>query len=523
MTTENTNSPHFDVVDSELPPGTRVGEYVIDALIGAGGFGCVYRAEHPLIGKKVAIKVLAKKLSVDPAMVSRFIAEARSVNQIQSQYIIDIFGFGQLDDGRQYYIMELLDGLPLDKYINEYSCVPLIKAISILRGIGRALDAAHRNGVAHRDLKPENVFLVEDDQRGYRPVLLDFGIAKLLGEKRTLHKTRTGAPIGTPFYMSPEQCRGRDVDHRTDIYAFGCMTYRMLTGRVPFDGEGYTDILFKQIQEEPRPPTEFNANLPSETDAVIAKMMAKDPNARYKTLADAVRALETAAYAGGTLPEIGGDEQTTGQQTPQLMTDLSSSPTLAAPELDFDPEGPLGSQTRGRSWWWPLLTVSALLLSLLAVWFFLIRDQFDANVLTAGEGADAAAHAVLAIRVDAAALGSEVVTVTISGTPQGTEVVWGPQGVVGIAPGNIQWVRGPAPRTLVFRKRGYVSVAKDIVFDIDKRIVVEMEALTSADAGMDVDRGYRGGRDRDKRGPRRGGTGRRQGRDSLEEPFLKSK
>ena len=167
-------------------------------------------------------------------MVSRFIAEARAVNQIRHRNIIDIFSFGQLDDGRQYYVMELLDGEPLDALIERDGRLPLAEAIPILRGIARALDAAHAKGIAHRDLKPENVFLGRDPTARVFPKLLDFGIAKLLApEDGPKHKTRTGTPIGTPYYMSPEQCRGRDVDHRTDIYSFGVLAYRMLTGVLP--------------------------------------------------------------------------------------------------------------------------------------------------------------------------------------------------------------------------------------------------------------------------------------------------
>src|SRR5262249_7285942 len=151
--------------------------------------------------------------------------------QIRNRHIIDIFSFGALEDGRQYYVMEYLDGEPLDALI-ERGRPSITDTLVILRGVAKALDAAHAKGVAHRDLKAENVFLGKDSDApgsGYFPKLLDFGIAKLMAPEDGLkHETRTGAPIGTPYYMSPEQCRGKDVDHRTDIYAFGVLSYLML-------------------------------------------------------------------------------------------------------------------------------------------------------------------------------------------------------------------------------------------------------------------------------------------------------
>src|SRR5688572_2966873 len=161
-------------IDADLTHGQQVGEYVVEGKLGQGAFGTVFKATHPLIGKVVAIKVLARKFSVDPEMVSRFIAEARAVNQIRHRHIIDIFSFGQLDDGRQYYVMEYLDGEPLDAVIAREGRLSLSAAIPILRGIGRALDAAHAKGIAHRDLKAENVFLGRDPDGAVFPKLLDF-------------------------------------------------------------------------------------------------------------------------------------------------------------------------------------------------------------------------------------------------------------------------------------------------------------------------------------------------------------
>jgi serine/threonine-protein kinase len=287
--------------EAELDAGMRIGEYEIEAKIGQGGFGTVYRAVHPVIGKVVAIKVLARKFSADPEMVSRFIAEARSVNQIRHRHIIDIFLFGKLDDGRNYYVMEYLDGEPLDARIDRDKRIALSDALPILRGIARALDAAHAKGVTHRDLKPENVFLVRDADSGeVWPKLLDFGIAKLMGsDDPQKHKTRTGIPIGTPFYMSPEQCRGKDVDHRTDYYAFGVVAYQLLTGEVPLDAEDYMTIMMRQLADEPAPPSTIVPEIPSGVDDAIAWLMKKNRDDRPSTLGAAMRAMEQAAEEAG--------------------------------------------------------------------------------------------------------------------------------------------------------------------------------------------------------------------------------
>ena len=287
--------------ETELDAGMRIGEYEIEAKIGQGGFGTVYRAVHPVIGKVVAIKVLARKFSADPEMVSRFIAEARSVNQIRHRHIIDIFLFGKLEDGRNYYVMEYLDGEPLDARIDRDKRIALADALPILRGIARALDAAHAKGVTHRDLKPENVFLVRDADSGeVWPKLLDFGIAKLMGsDDPQKHKTRTGIPIGTPFYMSPEQCRGKDVDHRTDYYAFGVVAYQMLTGEVPLDADDYMTIMMRQLADEPAPPSTIVPELPAGDRRRDRVADAEEPRRSAVESADARDARDRAGGGGG--------------------------------------------------------------------------------------------------------------------------------------------------------------------------------------------------------------------------------
>ncbi|MFT3772197.1 MAG: protein kinase [Minicystis sp.] len=293
--------------ETDLVPGQTVGEYQVEGKIGEGGFGAVYRAVHPLIGKTAAIKVLNKQYSSNPQMVSRFIAEARAVNQIRNRNIIDIFSFGGLPDGRQYYVMELLDGSPLDAYLRKKGRLGVEEALPILRGIARAIDAAHANGIAHRDLKPENVFLVIEDDGTVFPKLLDFGIAKLLGDSTASgHKTRTGAPLGTPYYMSPEQCRGRNVDHRTDLYSFGVLLFVTLTGKLPFEGEDVMDVLIKHTSVPAPKPSAVCPDLPAALDAPVLAFLEKDPALRPASLSAGLDALAQAAADAGLHVQLSG-------------------------------------------------------------------------------------------------------------------------------------------------------------------------------------------------------------------------
>jgi eukaryotic-like serine/threonine-protein kinase len=264
----------------DLPAGFVVGEYRLDAVVGRGGMGVVYSATQPVIEKRVAIKILNSQYSADPALVRRFTDEARAVNRIRHPNIIDIFSFGQLGDGRHYFVMEYLEGATLGSRL-EKGTLSLEEAPVFLAQICDALDAAHSEGIVHRDLKPENIWIVTP-RRG-RPFvkLLDFGIAKLAAVADQ-SSTQTGAVMGTPHYMSPEQCHGRAVDHRTDIYAMGVILYRFYAGRLPFEGETFMEVLTKQVTLKPDPPSQY-ASMPPALDKLIMRCLAKDPAERPQT------------------------------------------------------------------------------------------------------------------------------------------------------------------------------------------------------------------------------------------------
>ncbi len=291
----------LDSLDGDLPSGEKVGEYEIIGKLGQGGFGTVYSAIHPLIGKSAAVKVLAREYSGSAQMVSRFVAEARAVNTIRHNNIIDIFAFGTLDDGRHYFVMELLEGLPLEQYLKDHGQLDPTPLLQIVRGVARALDAAHANEIVHRDLKPDNIFLSFDEDGMPVPKLLDFGIAKLLGTEGAIsgHKTRTGTPVGTPHYMSPEQCMGQDdVDHRVDIYAFGVLCFEALAGQLPFTGNSYLELMHRQASA-PRPRISDLRPALHHFDDALSQMMAINREERPETLAACYEALASAAREAG--------------------------------------------------------------------------------------------------------------------------------------------------------------------------------------------------------------------------------
>ena len=269
--------------------GLKLGEYELRSRIGVGGMGLVYDGIQPLIGKRVAVKVLRPELAHSSEQVARLLAEARAVNAIRHRGIIDIFGFGQLPDGRQYIVMEYLDGQPLDAILAEKGRLPVPEALSLLDEVLAALGAAHGAGVVHRDLKPSNIFLVRQPDGTRYVKLLDFGLAKR-GEGPTVRtaQTRTDMVVGTPEYMAPEQARGQSVGPMTDLYAMGVVTFEIITGRLPFIGSSPVDLLMKHVEARPPRPSEFVPDLPPAVDAFILQMLTKDPETRPGS-ADALR------------------------------------------------------------------------------------------------------------------------------------------------------------------------------------------------------------------------------------------
>jgi hypothetical protein len=274
--------PQLDEVGVLEIPRFQLGE-----RIGAGGFGEVYLAHHTLMDRDVAIKILHAKYSSDPDAIARFIAEARAVAKISHPNIVDVFDFGQLPDGRHYCVMELIRGTTLRDILRERTRLGVDEALPLLRGIAEAIDAAHTAGVAHRDIKPDNVFVLD----GGGVKLIDFGLAKLTrDDPAATPVTQTGAVLGTPLYMSPEQCRGKSVGLATDAYSFGALAYHALVGEPPFSGEAL-ELALHHLHDPPPLPSSRRPDLTARVDRVLLSLLAKAPSARPRSLAVAVDAL----------------------------------------------------------------------------------------------------------------------------------------------------------------------------------------------------------------------------------------
>jgi len=297
--------------DDLLKPGDSVGEYRIASELGKGGFGSVYRAVHPLIGKAVAVKVLSRQFSSNPHIVSRFIAEARSVNQIRHRNIVDIFSFGVLGDGRHYFVMELLEGVTLRKFLTERGRLSPSVALPILQDVAAALDAAHQQGIAHRDLKPDNVFLVFDRDVRTSAKLIDFGIAKLLDPTPGAPQlTNTGMPLGTPGYMSPEQCHGSKVDARTDIYSLGVVAHELLSGQKLFQANDAMALMLQHLNAAPPRLSEVAPDLSPELDLPVQHMLRKAPEGRPPSAGVAIAELGRAAQRAGYAVDLASPSRT---------------------------------------------------------------------------------------------------------------------------------------------------------------------------------------------------------------------
>ena len=275
------------------------GRYRIIKLIGEGGMGEVYSAEHVHIDKKFAIKLLKQEIVSNPEAVTRFRQEARSSSSIGHRNIIAIEDFGQLSDGRIYMCMELLNGAALNDMIQQPMSAD--RLLNILIQTGHGLAAAHAKGIVHRDMKPENIFVTIGPQNEDVPKLLDFGIAKVAGNEGGNHLTRTGTIFGTPFYMAPEQALGNPVDQRTDIYAVGVIMYECFAGSLPFQGESFMGILTQHITTEPEPVAQraqkAGRALPTGLADIITRCMQKNPAQRFSTMDELVTAL-VAVYRG---------------------------------------------------------------------------------------------------------------------------------------------------------------------------------------------------------------------------------
>jgi serine/threonine-protein kinase len=325
--------------------GEMIGSYRVLSQIGQGGMGAVYLAEHPLIGRKVAIKVILPEHSHQQDTLNRFFNEARATARLRHPSLVDTIDFGTHTNGSAYIIMEYLEGENLGARLKRVPIMAAWEAARLGRQIAEAVGVAHAAGIVHRDLKPDNVFLTPHPSTGDDLVkILDFGIAKLTGPEGSGTQTRTGVMVGTPLFMAPEQCRGSgQVDHRADVYSLGCILYRMLTGQPPFTHAGIGELIAAHLYETPPAPRELLPAIPEPFEAVILRALAKRPDDRYQTMTELIRDLDAAsaaltadayARAGGrtaVLPAVDGAPLTPLPPMTTSRRGISGAPVVATP------------------------------------------------------------------------------------------------------------------------------------------------------------------------------------------------
>jgi eukaryotic-like serine/threonine-protein kinase len=309
--------------------GETVGSYKILSKLSVGGMGTVFRAEHTLIGKLAAVKVLHKELTTNEELVKRFFNEAKATAAIKHPGIVDVYDYGYMSSGDAYLAMEFLEGMSLARRLKTRGKMSEGEAAMFLRQVCSALSAAHQKGIVHRDLKPDNIFMCTDPDSptGDRPKILDFGIAKLTDVGLAGSATKTGAVMGTPTYMSPEQCKGTgDVDHRADLYSLGCIFYELVTGRPPFTKLGAGELIGAHIYAVPDSPSKFNPGITKDSERLIMSLLQKRPEKRPQTAKELAQRLTQLAQSLGWIT-VTSPDGITGRS----LRDLSSGPVLIPP------------------------------------------------------------------------------------------------------------------------------------------------------------------------------------------------
>jgi len=474
--------------------GKKIGNYNVRSKLGEGGMGTVYLGEHPLIGKKVAIKVLLEELAQKEDIVERFFNEARAVNDIGHQNIVDIVDFGKVSiepglPDTVYFIMEFLEGESLSDRIRRAG-LKMPEVLHIMQQACSALFASHKKGIVHRDLKPENIHLV---RRGDDPLfvkLLDFGIAKLTGDSSmSSSKTRTGLVIGTPTYMSPEQCEGKGlIDHRSDVYSLGVVMYELVTGRVPFPGDGFGEILVAHLTRQPDAPSKLNPAIPPEIEALVLHAIEKDKNRRFQTMEEFLMACRdparhmqeyrplpgyTPSNAGATMmmdgPMVTAPPVPTGSARGPLVTAIARPTTLSGAAAEVDGQRP-GKSRRGA-----VIGISAIAATAaaLAVVFALKKPatniEPEATTLAASQPAAKKAE-------------SATIRVTINSDPSGARVIRADTGHTedGVTPITFEVPRNGPTFDVRVKKEGFKPGQVTVNTDHDQALLVPLDEIPAA-------------------------------------------
>jgi serine/threonine-protein kinase len=452
--------------------GQVVGNYKVTSKLGEGGMGVVYLAEHPVIGRRAALKAIHPQFSGNGEVVTRFINEARSISQIGHDHIVDVTDFGRTDAGDFYLIMEYLAGETLsDRLALEAPFAP-VRALQIAAQIADAIAASHSRGVIHRDLKPENVILI--DRRGTRDFVkvLDFGLAKLAGDGAEARAAQNGMIMGTPYYMAPEQCQARGlIDERTDIYALGVILFEMLTGRVPFGGDSSREVLRKQVSMRAPTVRSYRPDLPEVLDVLLGRALAKKPSERFPSMSAFREALLFPMKHAGAAPVVSAldDLSDRGRTSPKTLIRGSGSrggrSTLgggageiirqAQTVVDLVP-----ARSRRGAW----LAVVAAAVAGASIVVGVVRSR--PSVATASVIYDSTTPTPP----------PELVRVTFASDPHGVTVVDGAGRTLGTTPLSIEVPKGDLPVEYKLRREGFAEKTMSLIPNISTPVFAVMQA-----------------------------------------------
>jgi serine/threonine protein kinase len=282
----------------EVYEARQIGQYSLIERLGTGGMGEVYLAQHRMLKRPCALKLIQRDRAGDPHVLARFEREVQMTARLSHWNTVEIYDYGRTDDGTFYYVMEYLPGLSLETLVGRHGPLPAERVVYLVRQVCQALREAHAIGLIHRDIKPGNIFAAQRGGLFDVAKLLDFGLVKPPASTDAVRLTIDGGISGTPLYMSPEQARGRgDIDARSDIYSLGAVAYALLTGRPPFDGDSPMDVFAAQIHDEPARPSQHQPDVPADLEAVVLRCLAKRPEDRYQDVDQLEQALSECAAA----------------------------------------------------------------------------------------------------------------------------------------------------------------------------------------------------------------------------------
>jgi eukaryotic-like serine/threonine-protein kinase len=394
--------------------GTVLGRYRLLRLLGEGGMGAVYEATHQDLGRPAAIKTLHPRHAESENARSRFLREGQAASRIRHPNVADVYDVG-IEEGQPYLVMELLEGETLARVIARDGPLSVQRTADILAPVVAAVAAVHDLGVVHRDLKPENIFL-SAERTGVRPKVLDFGISKVINREEVTNLTDTGAFLGTPYYVSPEQARGaKNVDFRSDQYSLGVILYECVTSRRPIEESSLYAMIQRIVDGDFAPPRQFNPRLPSAVEGVILKAMARDPNDRFTTTRELGRAL--LQFTGADVGKSYADELSSGPQSWQTVRDPGaygerpgSGTTLGESAVQRD--APRVTRTK-----WPWVGGGLLLAT--GIGMFAVSSQLAPSTANGGTRSPPSAAAaprstLVALPTPATASASAVATIALS-------------------------------------------------------------------------------------------------------------